>query len=75
MLCQISASQQEAYALGQLSAVTVILSTHITAKEFIYKQVQLKGLDQALVQYSQTHKEKALAGLSVSAIKKHFIDL
>ena len=35
-----------------------------TAKEFIYKQVKLKGLDKALLEYSETHKEKALAGLS-----------
>ena len=47
----------------------------LTAKEFLYKQVQLMGLDQALLQYSQTHKENAFAGPSVSGIKKHFTDL
>jgi len=47
----------------------------LTAKEFIYQQVQLKGVDKALLDYSQTHKEKALAGLSVSALKKHFNDI
>ena len=47
----------------------------LTAKEFIYQQVQLKGVDQALLEYSQTHKEKALAGVSVSALKKHFSDI
>jgi hypothetical protein len=47
----------------------------LTAKEFIYQQVQLKGVDKALLEYSQTHKNNALAGLSVSAIKKHFNDI
>lgn len=47
----------------------------LTAKEFIYQQVQLKGLDKALLEYSQTHKEKALAGVSLSALKKHFTDI
>ena len=47
----------------------------LSAKEFIYQQVQLKGVDKALLDYSQTHKEKALAGLSVSALKKHFNDI
>ena len=47
----------------------------LTAKEFIYQQVQLKGVDKALLEYSQTHKEKALAGVSVSALKKHFSDI
>lgn len=47
----------------------------LTAKEFIYQQVQLKGVDKALLDYSQTHKERALAGVSVSAIKKHFADI
>lgn len=47
----------------------------LTAKEFIYQQVQLKGLDKALLEYSQTHKEKALAGVSLSGLKKHFTDI
>jgi hypothetical protein len=47
----------------------------LSAKEFIYQQVRLKGVDKALLDYSQTHKEKALAGLSVSALKKHFNDI
>ena len=47
----------------------------LTAKEYIYQQVLLKGVDKALLDYSQTHKEKALAGLSVSALKKHFADI
>ena len=47
----------------------------LTAKEFVYNQVQSKGIDQALLEYSQTHKENAFAGLSVSGIKKHFTDI
>lgn len=47
----------------------------LTAKEFIYQQVKEKGVEKALLDYSQTHKEKALAGVSVSALKKHFNDI
>jgi len=47
----------------------------MTGKQFIYKQVQLKGVDKALLEYSQTHKEKALAGVSVIALKRHFNDI
>ena len=30
----------------------------LTLKDFIYQQVRLKGVDKALLEYSQTHKEK-----------------
>ena len=44
-------------------------------KEFIYQKVELKGVDKALLDYSQTHKEKALPGVSITALKKHFNDI
>ena len=47
----------------------------LTGKEFIYQQVELKGVDKAKLDYSQTHKQKALPGLSITALKKHFNDL
>lgn len=44
----------------------------LTAKEFIIKEVNEKGVEQALMDYYVRTPDKAIAGLSVSALKKHF---
>lgn len=47
----------------------------LTAKEFIIQQVQEKGVEQALLDHYQNYPDKAIAGISVSALKKHFNDV
>jgi Geminivirus Rep catalytic domain len=47
----------------------------LTAKQFIVSQVEEKGVDQALLDYYQRSPEKAIAGVSVSSLRKHFQDI
>lgn len=47
----------------------------LTAKEFIVKEVKDKGVEQALMDYYAKTPDKAIAGLSVGALKKHFNDI
>ena len=47
----------------------------LTAKEFIIKHLNEKGVEQALIDYYNTTPDKAIAGLSVSALKRHFSDI
>lgn len=47
----------------------------LSAKEFIIKQVNEKGVEKALIDYYEQSPDKALAGISVSALKKQFHDI
>lgn len=47
----------------------------LTAKEFIIKAVQEKGVEKALLQYFKDSPNKAIAGVSVSALKKQFHEI
>jgi GTPase SAR1 family protein len=47
----------------------------LTAKEFIIQQVQEKGVEQALIDHYSNSPDKAIAGMSISALKKHFHDV
>jgi len=47
----------------------------LTAKEFIIKEVQEKGIEKALIDHYQRSPEKAIAGTSVSSLKKQFNDI
>lgn len=47
----------------------------LSAKRFIISQVQEKGIEQALIDHYNRDPEKAIAGISVSALKKQFADI
>lgn len=47
----------------------------LTAKEYIIQQVQEKGVEQALIDHYSNSSDKAIAGMSISALKKHFHDV
>lgn len=47
----------------------------MTAKEFLIKEVQNKGIEKALMEHYRRSPEKAIAGISVSALKKQFHDI
>ena len=47
----------------------------LTGKEFIINEVKKKGVKQALMDKYQNAPEKAIAGLSVSPLKKHFNEI
>lgn len=47
----------------------------LSAKQFIVNQVQEKGVNQALSDYYKRSTEKAIAGVSLSTLRKHFNDV
>lgn len=47
----------------------------LSPKEFMIKEVNEKGVEQALMDYYARTSNKATAGLSVSALKKHFNEI
>jgi len=47
----------------------------LSAKQFIISQVKEKGIEQALIEHYQRDPEKAIAGISISALKKQFYDI
>ena len=44
----------------------------LSAKQFIISQVKEKGIEQALLEHYERDPEKAIAGISISALKKQF---
>ena len=68
-----------AYVCKNNDYITNIENLHegklLTAKEFIIKEVQEKGVEKALIDHYQRSPEKAIAGVSVSALKKQFHDI
>ena len=47
----------------------------MSAKQFIISQVEEKGIEQALIEHYKRDPENAIAGISVSALKKQFDDI
>ena len=47
----------------------------LSAKQFIIYQVEQKGVRQALLDYYKVSPEKAIAGISVGALRKHFHEI
>lgn len=47
----------------------------LSAKQFIIHQVKEKGIEQALLEHYERDPEKAIAGISISALKKQFYDI
>lgn len=47
----------------------------LSVKQFIISQVKQKGMERALIDHYQRDPEKAIAGISVSALRKQFHDI
>ena len=47
----------------------------LTAKEFLVKEVYEKGIEQALMDHYGRTPDKFIAGLSVTALKRHFMEI
>ena len=67
------------YACKGKDYITNLESLHqghlLTAKEFIVKEVNEKGIEQALMDYYARTPDKAITGLSVTALKRHFMEV